>query len=100
MRTARPNLLAVPSTGSCRKSRNRRSSTVAAPLRIVNLNNVSAEQRGAYLSVLAVAGIILVLLLLHILFMREQVRKDLRRRGLRPLRMRWHPYTYWGEPYC
>jgi hypothetical protein len=61
---------------------------------------VSTEERGAYLSILAMAGVILVLLLLHIVLMREQVRKALLRKGFMPLQIRWGPYVYWGKPYC
>jgi hypothetical protein len=53
----------------------------------------------AYFLIAAAFGIVLVLVLLTVVWMREQVKKDLWQRGLTPVRVRWVPYAYWASVY-
>jgi len=53
----------------------------------------------AVLLILELGWILAVLFFLWLLFLREQVKKELSRRGLVPIRVRWRPFAYWAGPY-
>src|SRR5215468_4914610 len=53
----------------------------------------------AILLILQLVGIVAVLFFLWLLYLREQVKKDLYKRGLTPLRVRWRPFAYWTGVY-
>ena len=47
--------------------------------------------------ILIVVGFVFLVTLLDVVWSREQIKKDLRRRSCAPIRVRWHPYPfgYW-----
>src|SRR5438309_1583735 len=59
------------------------------------LLKMSAEDLRVYLRLFAVAGIVAGLWLLSLGLAREWVKSDLSKRGFRPVRVRWRPFTWW-----
>jgi len=56
------------------------------------------DDTGVYLRLLGVFAIVAALWALSLVLAREWVKVDLRARGLRPIRVRWRPFTSW--PLC
>jgi hypothetical protein len=54
----------------------------------------------SYLPLVALAALpVVALTLLWLLFLREQVKKDLRQQGFTPIRVRWRPFAFWALYY-
>ena len=58
---------------------------------------VSPEAKTLLLPILVIFAIVVVVMLLLMLWAREQVKKNLRERGFRPIRVRWRPFAYWRQ---
>ena len=57
---------------------------------------MNPEEQVLLKGILFIAGFVAVLLFLGLVWVREQVKKDLFAKGLRPIRIRWHPFAYWS----
>ena len=50
-------------------------------------------------SFIFIGGVVLCLFLLNVVWLREEVRKDLRRKGFVPIQVRWRPFAGWAVYY-
>ena len=56
---------------------------------------MNADDVRIYLRLVAVAAIVGVLWFLSLVLAREWVKDDLKRKGLRAIRVRWRPFSWW-----